>query len=94
MNLQTYFEKAPKDKRKRMLESLARAHQRPVSTVYKWKQRKNHPVDEATMSITERWSDYQVTRFDERPDIFCLEGVISLLQAKGMKVEKETELES
>ncbi len=72
-----------------MLKSLARAHDRPVSTVYKWRQRGNHPVDEKSMAITERWSQFEVTRFDERPDIYCLQGVLKLLEAKGFHFKDE-----
>ncbi len=71
-----------------MLKSLAKAHDRPESTVYKWRHRGNHPVDEKSMAITERWSGFEVTRFEERPDIYCLQGVLRLLKAKGFQVKK------
>lgn len=89
MNLEKYFERAPKERRTEMLKSLANAHGRPISTVYKWRVRRNHPVDEKSMAITERWSGFEVTRFDERPDIFCLQGLLKLLKAKGFHLNNE-----
>ena len=89
VNLKEFFNCAPKEQRSSMLKSLAEAHGRPVSTVYKWQLRGNHPVSESAMAITEQWSGFEVDRFDERPDVFDLKGVIKLLESKGVEFGTE-----
>lgn len=88
MNLKKYFQGFPKVERKQLMLSLAEAHGRPVSTVYKWQSRENHPATYEVMAITEAWSGFTVSRFDERPDVFNLDSLITALENSGFKVEQ------
>ena len=88
MKLKDYIQAAPKQQRQALLQSLANAHARPLSTIYKWQYRDNHPATDEAMAITERWSGYKVTRFDERPDVYSLEGFKKVLGQSGFKIEK------
>ncbi len=88
MKLQEFIQKAPKNQQKELLSSLARAHGRTICTVYKWQQHNNHPPGIEAMAITEAWSGHQVSRFDERPDIFKPEELLSAFKNQGYTIAR------
>lgn len=86
MKAADYLASLPFAQRADARRALARAHGRPLSSIYKWLARGSHPADRASMAITEEWSDYAVTRFDERPDVWCIDETVGCLERLGYRV--------
>lgn len=88
MNLQNYIDSLPKSQRGVFREMLAEAHGRPVATIYKWIKKGTHPASDEAMRITEVVTKHMVSRFDERPDVWALDGVINALGQIGFEVNE------
>jgi len=73
MTLDDYIQGHPRPMRRDIIEKLALLHGCSVSAVYSWQKKGFHPPYNANMSITEAFTNQQVTRFDLRPDVFDLD---------------------
>ena len=82
-----YLASLPFAERAKAKKALADAHGRPLSSIYKWLSRGAHPADAKTIAITEAWSGYKVTRFEERPDVWKLDELIESLQRMGYTID-------
>lgn len=83
MLLGEFVQSLPRGKRTAFREALAKAHGKSVSLVRKWenspppkdwdedkrkKSSRRHPVDKASIEITEQLTQKRVTRADLRPE--------------------------
>ena len=75
MDLRSYINSYPRRERMTVRMALARAHEVSEVTVRSWANgTRKHPCVLSAIEITERLTDYRVTRFDLRPDVFGTPG--------------------
>lgn len=71
MDLKEYFELFPRGRRGAIRRRFADAHKVSEVTVRSWANgTRKHPCSLETVRITEKFTDYRVTRHQLRPDIF------------------------
>lgn len=88
MRLKSYILLMPASKRSKAYKDLAMLHGKAVSTIYKWAQNDSHPADEASVSITEKWSNSQVNRFDLAPSVWRRESLAKITEL-ALEVEND-----
>ena len=85
MTLDDYIQGHPRPKRRNIIEKLACLHGCSVSTVYSWQKKGFHPPFNASMDITEAFTNQKVTRFDLRPDVFDYDTVRAMAMANRVR---------
>jgi hypothetical protein len=71
MKLNAIFRLVPKGERREWLVKLAAAHGKSSRSVYRWVQEDGlHPKDPISLSITEKFTNYEFSRFDEYPELY------------------------